>query len=329
MDPRELAVLVGERRVEHRRVVGVDGHEEPAIEERADRVRRQIGHDACADVGDRAHLEGNLPRGDHLDERGIFGRACAMADAVGAQHLEGVPYARGTCRLTRVRARPEPQPSRPLEGRGEGRRRKRVLAPADADANHTRVLHLGECVERTPGLLRPEVAHEIRDEVDDDSGDAIEAAAKRLDNSADREAARREVRGRAERLGVEHVLLEQRAAGRLGDEREVVELAQEAVLPHPRLDEVGEVAVAEARLELVQRARRARVVLAHELEQRRKRDRALQVDVELHLRDCVEPATLSGQATGGRSWSGIIAARRPPRPPPPGREPPQSYCPLK
>jgi hypothetical protein len=128
---------------------------------------------------------------------------------------------------------------------------KVLFRAPDADPNDTEVPDFSEGMERPFSMFGAVVSNEIRNEVDQNSVFMDpETVADRFSQSLRLEPVHLEVRRRVKGLDVADALVGQIFGNRARDVCEVFILSEEAVLPHPGVDEVGKILVLKSCFEL-------------------------------------------------------------------------------
>jgi hypothetical protein len=86
-------VLLDQARAEQQRVIGAERYRDPGRDQPPDRNRSLVRLDAKRHVGRRAHLTGNLPGRQPLEQPGILDGAYAVPKPAGVQPVERRPDA--------------------------------------------------------------------------------------------------------------------------------------------------------------------------------------------------------------------------------------------
>jgi hypothetical protein len=276
----------------------VDRDRDAGAQQAREVVRAQIGRDAQRLVRQRAHRQRDLRERELVDERRILVAVHAVIDALGAEQRERLADVRRRAFFAGVRDHVQSEPARLREHARELARRVAALAGVEPDADES-------IAERQRGLERGErvVLREVAQEAQDQRRrDAVRRArlGHRVGEPADHHVHADAARGVAlrieEQLGVHDVV------GRGALEVRARELGKVGAVAEHRAAGVVEV---EERLqvgELVRGAhlvdgsiRQLRGVLLRQPEHELRLERALDVEVQLDLRqpgNQAEPARI-------------------------------------
>jgi hypothetical protein len=281
-------VLLLERRAEHRRVVGVDADRDAGGDQGRQRVLVERGDRAGADVGGRADLERDAAVGQVGHEHRVLRGRDAVADALGAEHVQRVPDGLRAGGLAGVRDAAQAGRPGPVEDGLE-------LGPGYADLGPTQTetdQAVGLLLERDPqGLLgrrQARLARDVEAPAQLDAELVAGAPARVLDRRAElrrRDAPLHARIGRDGELGVPHLLAGQFARHLEGQRAHVLIVADQVDHAQIDVDEVPEIAEREVvgQRGRIGRHRRVALVPGGQLGHDPRRCRAHVVDVQLNL----------------------------------------------
>ena len=168
------AILVGQRGVEHGRVIRVDGDRQTPIEKDPDRVGSDTRHDSGSDIADRTALDRDPGRRQVFHQRLVLDCPSSVADALDLERAQGAPDALRTCRLAGVSGCVKTDIAGAIVDIGEGLGRKQLLRAAETDADDAEVPDVDELFEKNPAAVRAAITTQIGDEGDLDARNPIE-----------------------------------------------------------------------------------------------------------------------------------------------------------
>src|SRR5688572_15338993 len=327
--PRRQRVLLGQVRVRHGAVVGVERDPQAHVEVLAERVVLEALHRAGLHVRGEAHLERDAVVVHVVEEAGVLAQARAVADAVRAAVVERLGDRGRPESLPGVDRRRQVVVGDEAEGALVVLRRVVLLLAGEVEGDDAAVLVGDGQLRQLERAARADVPHAA----DDDAGRQVELALGApeprqhgLEDGRQLEPLRLVEDRRVAHLHVPHVLGRAVLGQLVGDALERIRHLQHRQRDVERLEVVAQAPHLRPGDELPRQLgrglrRQADALLLRQLPDRARPERSVEVEVEVGLRQAAQRlgreahAFPSGTGVRSRSSSMILSTRRVWRPP--------------